>query len=340
MNVNIIRQPFPFFAAPDFRNISVLGKCLLAVLVLMLVLPLITPNLNQQPYQLRVYGLALWMAPASLISLGILMLANQIIHASKVPPLWVWVVVVAVFGACNYGFNPHSEFFGPQLWAVALFTLALLHYHAVMRKALSPALAQAQLTALTARIRPHFLFNSLNAAISLVRTRPHDAEMVLENLADLFRAQLKEATQTNTLSKEIELAKSYIAIEQIRMGSERLQVVWEIDSPPDAQTPHLFLQPLLENAVMHGIEPAHRPGVITVRIVRRSEWIYLRIENPIPQEGTLPARRAGNGMAMSNLAQRLQLMYDQDALLKYQSAGKVYRVDMRIPYRRLPTRPR
>ena len=166
--------------------------------------------------------------------------------------------------------------------------------------------------------------------------RYRDAVKLLENLANLFRAQLRDGSQASTLGQEIEWAQEYIAIEQIRMGHTRLQVMWQHNAPDDAQTPHLFLQPLLENAVFHGIESTHRPGCINVYTSRKNHWLYLRIENPsIPpdpsKEATKP--RKGNSMALQNLKERLSLMYDNDAVIKSQQLENIFRVDIRLPYR-------
>ena len=217
---------------------------------------------------------------------------------------------------------------------ISVYVWGFMHYHAILQRALSPALSEAKLAALTARIRPHFLFNSLNAAIALVRTRPAEAEMVLENLADLFRAQLKDGNQSSTLGREIELAQGYLAIETIRMGHQRLQSMWYVDAPEQAEVPHLLLQPLLENAVYHGIEPSHRPGEISISIIKRQDWIYIRIDNPLPEDNNKTKKRQGNQMALANLSDRLTLMYDADATVRSSKQGDIFRVDMRIPYRK------
>ena len=216
------------------------------------------------------------------------------------------------------------------------FLLGLMYYEAARRNGLAPSISEARLSALTARIRPHFLFNSLNAAISLIRLRPYDAETLLENLANLFRAQLRDGSQSSTLGQEIEWAQEYIAIEQIRMGHMRVQVMWQHQAPDDAETPHLLLQPLLENAVFHGVESTHRPGMITVFTKLNKSSIYIRIENPYtPPESSENAKpHKGNSMALHNLKERLTLMYDNDAKIQSRQLDGIFRVDIRLPYRK------
>ena len=116
--------------------------------------------------------------------------------------------------------------------------------------------SRARFQALQARIRPHFLFNSLNTVASLTRSNPELAERLIEDLADLFRACLADSTDASTMADELKLVRGYLDIEALRLG-ERLQVDWDVeDMPEDTTVPSLLLQPLVENAVYHGIEPA------------------------------------------------------------------------------------
>ena len=330
--MRIIRQEIPLFAVPDFRNLGVVLRILMSALLLIFILPFFKGNISETNYWQSIMNYSIWAIPAVLASIAILSLFNRIIHSLSFSPIYVLIVVLTVFLCCEYWFSSYYEATTQSYIVISVYTLLLMHYQAVLQKAFSPALAQAQLDALTARIRPHFLFNSLNAAISLIRTRPTDAENVLENLADLFRAQLKSDSRESTLGREIELAKGYIDIEQIRMGQERLQINWQINAPENAVVPHLLLQPLLENAVYHGIEPSSQLGVISVEIVKKNAWIYIRIDNPIPTNKE-DEHRTGNHMALKNLSERLFLMYDRDAsLLSSMPDDKTYRVDITLPY--------
>ncbi|MBL8313388.1 MAG: histidine kinase [Rubrivivax sp.] len=169
-----------------------------------------------------------------------------------------------------------------------------------------PANAAARLAELQSRIRPHFLFNALNTALALVRVDPARAEAVLEDLAELFRVALAEAGASVSLEEEIELARRYLAIEEVRFG-RRLTVEWEIDPRVHAaRVPPLVLQPLVENAVRHGIEPSTEGGRITVRARLNRGQVVLVVSNTLGDEPGSP----GHGMALHNIRERLRLLHD------------------------------
>jgi two-component system sensor histidine kinase AlgZ len=212
-----------------------------------------------------------------------------------------------------------------------LFAIALLYWFDLRARAHAPALAEARLQALTARIRPHFLFNSLNAVLGVMREDPRRAEGALEELAELFRALMRENRELVPLAEEIALARKYLDIERLRLG-ERLCVVWEgEDGPADMLVPPLLLQPLLENAVHHGIEPAATPGEIRVRIAAAGDGVDIGIDNPWLGAG---AHSGGNQMALANVRERLMLFYDLEARLDTDVADGRYRVRVRLPRRR------
>jgi two-component system sensor histidine kinase AlgZ len=216
----------------------------------------------------------------------------------------------------------------------ALGVAALVAYFRLFTRAHSPALAEARLQALQARIRPHFLFNSLNAILSLIRRDPRRAERALEDLADLFRTLMGDARRFVRLADEIALLERYAGIEQLRLG-DRLRITWEIDSAPsDALLPPLVLQPLLENAVYHGVEPGTGTADVLVHIERRGDRVLARIENPYmgpqqPGDGS----RAGNRMALENIRERLALFFDAEARMEATLRGARYSVELEMPYR-------
>ncbi len=331
--MTIIRQMQSLFAVPDMRNFGTVSRIVISTVVGILLLPLLSnPSVS---YQMAVLEIASWALPTLLV-VGITsyFTSHKLAALSYGVPL-VLVLNFVKFAVVDYVILGEREHFFQHACIYFTFALFMMYVEANRRQRLSPSLSEARLSALTARIRPHFLFNSLNAAISLIRLRPYDAETLLENLANLFRAQLRDASQSSTLGQEIEWAQEYIAIEQIRMGQTRVQVMWHHNAPDDAETPHLLLQPLLENAVFHGIESTHRPGCIVVQTTLQRHWIYIRIENPyIPPESTENAKpHKGNSMALRNLKERLALMYDNDATVKLQQLDGTFRVDIRLPYR-------
>ena len=335
--MHIIRQINAWFAVPDMRNLGTAARIFFFCAAGVLLLPLISGS--GAPYGMLVRQHAAWLVP--------LVTANAVtgyftdrylVRHPQGAALNLLFCLMQLF-VVDFVILGERTHFVQHLVIYTVGVLFAMYFEANRLRALSPAVSEARLTALTARIRPHFLFNSLNAAISLIRLRPYDAETLLENLANLFRAQLREGNQFSTLGQEIEWAQEYIAIEQIRMGPHRVQVEWLHEAPDDAETPQLLLQPLLENAVFHGVETTARPGNIVVKTALQGHWLYIRIENPYTphenMENTQKAHR-GNSMALKNLQERLDIMYDKDAELELSALDNIgiYRVDIRLPYRK------
>lgn len=220
-----------------------------------------------------------------------------------------------------------------QIGTISLFCgfcgALAFHYFDLRLRAFSPALASAKLQALQSRIRPHFLFNSLNTAAALVRSDPAQAEHLLEDVSDVFRAALRSAAVLVPLGEEIQLAKQYVAIEQLRLG-DRLRIRWHIAPYPEsARVPSLLLQPLLENAVHHGIEPAEEPGNISVKIGTFGRELRIKIENSY----TPGVAQGGSGIALSNIRERLALLYDLEAQMHVHEDGRHFRVFIKLPTR-------
>jgi two-component system, LytTR family, sensor histidine kinase AlgZ len=190
-----------------------------------------------------------------------------------------------------------------------------------------PAETAARLAELQARIRPHFLFNSLNSAIALVREDPGKAETLLEDLSELFRHALVTKGDAVTLAEEVQVARHYLAIEQVRFG-ERLRVEWAID--PDAgkaRVPPLFLQPLVENAVKHGVEPSSSGADVKVTTQRRGSVVVIKVTNTVPGGQGRP----GHGVALDNVRDRLRLLHDVQAQFQTALIDGRYQVRMEIP---------
>ena len=191
----------------------------------------------------------------------------------------------------------------------------------------TPAATTARLSELQARIRPHFLFNTLNSAIALVRAEPARAETLLEDLSDLFRHALREPGDAVALAEEIALAQRYLAIEQVRFGP-RLQLHWQLDSAAaGAKLPPLLLQPLLENAVRHGVEPSAEGAAITISTQRRGSRVVIRVSNTVP--GGLGER--GQGLALANVRSRLKLLHDVQGRFQSRLKDGVFQVRIEVP---------
>lgn len=189
-----------------------------------------------------------------------------------------------------------------------------------------PVGMQARWVELQARIRPHFLFNTLNTAVALVRLNPSQAERVLEDLAELFRAALAAPADASTLAQEVALAERYLGIEQLRFG-DRLRVHWELDPKAQgARLPVLLLQPLVENAVRHGVEPNEQGGDVLVRTRRRGDTVELLVRNSVGAAG-----QAGHGLALANVQERLRLMHDVAAHCQIEPGPGRFSVRLTLP---------
>jgi len=190
-----------------------------------------------------------------------------------------------------------------------------------------PVDASVRLAELQSRIRPHFLFNALNTALALVRIDPARAEGVLEDLAQLFRVALADAGESVSLDEEIDLAQRYLAIEQIRYG-KRLQVSWDIDPRVGrARVPPLVLQPLVENAVRHGVEPAVQGARVWVQAELKRGQAVVLVSNTLPDTPSAP----GHGMALRNVRERLRLLHDVAGQCDVWREGGLFRARIIVP---------
>jgi len=189
---------------------------------------------------------------------------------------------------------------------------------------------RARIEALQARIRPHFLFNSMNIIASLIAVDPETAEAVVEDLSELFRASLNDAGNQVPLQEELDLCERYVRIESLRLG-ERLQLDWQVDEfPGTVQIPLLTLQPLLENAIYHGIQPLPEGGTIRLRIWVDDNRCNVEITNPLPPANTR-YQSQGNRMALNNIRSRLSVLYGSRAELSTTAADGRYATTLRFP---------
>ncbi len=227
----------------------------------------------------------------------------------------------------------HGSFFFECMGISAIVSALSLRYFYIQhqwRKNIESE-AEAQVQALQSRIRPHFLFNCMNTIASLTRKDPKLAEEATEDLADLFRVSLQEAKRLSTVAEEISLCKRYLRIESHRFG-DRLKTIWETDDlPGHAQLPNLTLQPILENAIYHGIEPLPEGGVIHIRGQSHANEISITIDNPLPA-GENADHHKGNQMAQNNIRQRLAAHYGDKGQLLTQVEDHRYITKIILPY--------
>jgi len=202
------------------------------------------------------------------------------------------------------------------------------HYLELRARAFSPAVTEAKLQALQSRIRPHFFFNALTAALAVVRVDPPRAERMLESIAELLRAVMGDVRRLVPLEQELDLCRRYVEIEQARLG-ERLVVDWQVGAlHPRAKVPQLLLQPLIENAVRYGAEKVAGPCQIAVRVRQHGFNLEVFVANPIAQE---PIQREGNQIGLANIRGRLALIYDLEATLETRIRRERFELTLTIP---------
>ncbi len=320
---------------PDWRNFGVMLRVLLGVNVLALLAALVQSNDLLNWYG-RYVEMAAAVEPCLLISLGLLALLRDVIRRLPIRfgQLTVLLLAALVAGVLSLGWQSLALSDGGSVGRVMLLAVSasalMLLYFELRGRAFSPAQTEARLAALNARIRPHFLFNSLNAVLSLIRARPQQAEEALESLSDLFRAAMRDPGALVSLADEIALGEQYLALEKLRLG-ERLQVIWEIGQVPMAfQMPPLMLQPLLENAVYHGIEPAAEGGLVRITMNKTGDDLVIKIANPTTGQ---IQHAVGNQMAVANIRDRLALYYDLEARLEIEVGEQSYEVRIILPCR-------
>ncbi|HUX90248.1 MAG TPA: histidine kinase [Gallionellaceae bacterium] len=325
-------------ALPNFRN---LGATLRIILLVngVVMLAVIAQAVSVRDIVQRFIDSSAFVQPVLLSSLLLLYILNdrlaRLVYWKGVVAVTSLVVLVTLAIAYLGGdlYAPTFEDMSFHAWRNALLSSAitalLLVYFKLRALSLSTALHDARLQALQARIRPHFLFNSINAVLSIVRADPKRAETALEDMADLFRMAMADSQKMVLLRREIELSRQYLSLEKLRLG-ERLVESWQIDEAlNDALIPPLILQPLLENAVYHGIEPLSEGGVIEVRLARVGSELHLDVRNPCRGQYGL---HNGNKMALENIRERLALQFDVEAKYTVESGSDYYHVHIQLPY--------
>ncbi len=329
-----------FPVLPDCCNLGTVVRVLVPLNAIVLLLLWLLQTTQAEPWPLLETVLHVnAVAAASLLLLCALRrIANgsprriQWTIALGVPALLTVAVSLLDTGAAHFeSAAAYAGWIVPRVLCAVAVAWAMIEFLWLRQLSLQPSQAEGRLQALQARIRPHFLFNSLNTVLGLMRSDPRKAERTLENLADLFRVFMKDSRELVPLDDEVLLCKEYLTIEKLRLA-ERLSVRWEIeDMPGDALLPSLLLQPLVENAVHHGIEPHSGSGEIVVAIRKSGDRVRVEIVNPIP--AARPSR-PGNHMALSNVRERLDLTFDVEGQLETVSADGWFRVIVQFPYRK------
>lgn len=325
---------------PNFHNLSIHLRVLLLVCTALLLVNLFAATQATDVKQ-WLYGLAdscIKVAPSMLISLALLYLTYPLLKSASyfIGIVSIFALVLVISLVCVACYQTWFSPFEPVAWwstvTISLSLTALsLYYLSLLQRAYSPAIAEARLQALQARIRPHFLFNSLNAVLSLIRSQPKVAESALEDMADLFRVLMADNRDLAPLAQEIALCRQYLSIEKLRLA-ERLECKWELaQMPPDILIPPLVLQPLIENAVYHGIEPLAKGGEILIQLAHHANVLKIHISNPCPTHAQYTGKTGGNKMALKNIQERLRLHYDLEAHLRQHIEHERYVVEITLP---------
>jgi two-component system, LytTR family, sensor histidine kinase AlgZ len=338
-------RPAGGFVVPDLCNARALGVIVLIGQLLVLVLLFAGGEVSWT----RLALLSLYVQWVGITSAGLLCLARGALEriggvpAALVAFALVLVVSFAVSLVADRVMAGTAAIdvvsvdwlrIGKQVAIAGIITgvaLRYLYVHQQLRDQEQSEL-QARIQALQSRIRPHFLFNSMNIIASLIGSDPDTAETVVEDLSELFRASLNETGNQVPLDVELELCRRYVRIEGLRLG-DRLRVDWSIgEYPPQLHIPLLTLQPLLENAIYHGVQPRPDGGTIRVRLRCENGFVDVEIDNPLPAQGG--ARNGqGNRMAIANVRSRLNVLYGATAELATTADGELFITRLRYPFR-------
>lgn len=279
-----------------------------------------------------------WIA---LVSAGVLCLLRAWIIRLKLVvgaalSLFVVVLVTLLIGlgteyVVDRGPGMLHRLLGQVAMAGIISGLVLRYFYVQQRlRVQEQAELRSRIQALQSRIRPHFLFNSMNIIASLIALDPDTAESVVEDLAELFRASLNETGNQVTMQEELSLCERYLRIERLRLG-ERLNLVWDVATDPKSvMIPLLTLQPLLENAIYHGIAPLPEGGTILVRLTYPQDRVAIRIENPFPP-ATQQGETEGNNMALQNIQSRLSVLYGNTARLSTGAENGIFVTELSFP---------
>jgi two-component system, LytTR family, sensor histidine kinase AlgZ len=314
---------------PELRNTGIMARALIIYVAMLIA-----------------YTIATTTEPRELLITFTISLAQSLPVAATIGFVWItanialrrlayWQAATLLGMVTTVAAVITSTLNGGVTWrAIALSLIALtavLLYFQTLGRALSPAITEARLQALQARIRPHFLFNAINGVLGVLRYEPKRAEHALEDLAELFRALMKDTKDLRPLHDEVVLTRQYLDLEKLRLG-DRLHVEWRLDKmPADALVPSLILQPIAENAVYHGIEPSRAAGTIEIEATKLRAEVIITVRNPfVEAAGT---HHGGNKMAMSNIRERLALHFDAEARLVAGPRDGRWQVQITLPYR-------
>jgi len=326
--------PTPRRVIPDGCNLGVLLRAIGFVFALAACAALGGSGSANEAIDSLLYAMS-FAVPGTLGTLMLWCAARRVLPDLGMPVqrAIAWLIPGLVAGALALLFSaPGGPWAFPAHFAAAFVLGAgFQHYYELRERAFSPAVVEAKYQALQSRIRPHFLFNSLNAVLSVIRTEPAKAERMLESIAELFRAVMADTRKLVPLQQEIELCRNYVEIEQTRLGN-RLAVDWQIGAyHPRAKVPQLLLQPVIENAIRYGAEKLAGKADIVVRVRQHGFTLEIFVSNPIAPDRP---EREGNQIGLANIRGRLALIYDLEAKLETRMRRDRFELTMTLPVER------
>lgn len=334
-----IKQNTDKDSLPNFRNIGIMFRILIICNALAVFEAFIFAR-NWQEFPENIIQIATLFTPVLMSSLLLLWGLQPWLHRLNYTQGSFVVHIIGIsttllifwFGGSLFDSFADQQTFNAMRYTIAalMTTSITLMYFRLRARLLSHALNEARLQMLRARIRPHFFFNSINAVLGIVRAHPKKAETALEDMADLFRMAMSNEEDMVPLSREIQLCNQYIALEKLRV-EERLQVTWKIDLAPDLIIiPPLLLQPLIENAVYHGIGSLIEGGEVKIHLFQEGKSLVCCMENPCANSNY--SKHPGNKMALQNIRERLSLLFDAESSYHAEHKGDSYRVVITLPY--------
>lgn len=340
----------PSSLIPEFCTLRALATVAAVMELIVVVLTLVSPERGQE-MTLRFVGLSIFLQWLGLCSAAVLCAARRFLKLAHVALVFMscWgllLIVTAVLSVVAWNLvdrltlgtplgETQLDFVVRNVLVSAIVSLLLLRYfwerHQWEEQTRSES--EARYLALQSRIRPHFLFNSLNSISALIRSQPEKAEDLVIDLSDLFRATLEERGRLVRLSEELEVVRGYLRIEEVRL-EDKLIVNWEIEEAMlEARVPKLTVQPLVENAIVHGVSRLRARGLLHISVHREGDNVVIEVDNPLPPEDAPKTR--GTGVAVNNIAQRIKLIYGDRARLQMgpdrSELGDMYRAVLRLP---------
>lgn len=328
---------------PDFSNLQNIGKIILVSFWICVIYTFTLVNSYDNFYSLFWHNIQR-ITPYITMELVLLVLFSKIIN--KIKPFYsiifiVFLDLISIYFIHSIYNQSYMHFFYNIKESLIVFYISIgiififLIYFDWREKNLDPANNLAKLIFLQSKMRPHFLFNTLTSTISLIKKDGELAKKMLLNLSELLRVSIKEEDITSmyTLKEELNLCEKYLDIEKIRLG-ERLQIKKDISEElMNAQVPKLFLQPLIENSILHGIQSFEEGGVIEIKISKNLiNRIIFEIKNPIKNKMDNKEKIKRNNIALSNIKQRLNIYYNNNIIFKNEQQNSEYYVYIEIPY--------